>query len=141
MSCAGHLKAGESYEEGASRELAEELGLEGQTLTKLFDRTVNERFENGRTNREQQAIYTLTTAFSGCRPAFPELSGVYLLPIAGTRKVLSEEQADVQAHGLEADATGAFVAQTRRFTADDFIRPSFPYLRQVLTLLEEHGAA
>ena len=140
ISAAGHVRAGESWDDAATRELHEELAVDPVSsaphLRPLCSRRVEEARSDGRMNREYQRIYQLEgTDLERYTPRYPEVEGIFVLPIAETLAVLRGESSEVDGHGKQACSKEAVEAVTRRFNRSNFIESATEYLIDTLTRL------
>jgi len=123
VSAAGHLRAGETVEDGI-REVQEELGIPVDR-TQLFDlgyRTEAADLSSGRHNREYQFVSLLRCdlPLSAYRPQADEVDGLYWLPIADGLKLFSGGIAECCTRGVRYDG-GAWVEAERVMRREDFV--------------------
>ena len=142
MSVAGHYHAGEGGLQGGLRECKEELDLEvdPDQLQHYAIRKLDESLENGRINREFQDIYALSLPLdlTTLRPGFPEVRGVFWLPLEPTCEVLERHHSSVDATGRAANLeTEEWFDETRSVTYVDFIPEAVSYLRVVLEMMAD----
>jgi isopentenyl-diphosphate delta-isomerase len=89
-SAAGHLHKGESYEEGAKRELFEELGIQAEVrfLGKL---TIEEDYPNNEIEREYHALYICN--YDGkIKIQEDELTGAQFYPLNKLKEMINENK-------------------------------------------------
>jgi isopentenyldiphosphate isomerase len=137
ISAAGHVRAGERYDDAARRELQEELRVEVAKLVPLFkeENRVEEELSPHRTNRECQRIFWASLSDSlEPRPnpveveaafwvyadeVFELLRGARLSPVIATR------------------VGGRAAGKKHEVTLDDFIPTAHDYVRSVFSMLLE----
>ncbi|WP_028552585.1 NUDIX hydrolase [Paenibacillus sp. UNC451MF] len=136
ISCAGHLLAGETVEDGL-RELAEELGVNA-AFEELHSCGVyrEEQFlDGGKIDREFCHVFVLRAD----RPLHTyqlqedEVTGLYRIALEDVRRLTAGDMDSlVTAQGVEPDMNGVLLPVDRRFAARDFVPHSKAYFRLVL---------
>jgi len=89
-SAAGHLHKGESYEEGAKRELLEELGIKAE-MHLIDNFKIDEDYPNNEVEREHHALYICD--YDGMiKIQEEELAGAEFYPIDKLKQMIDEDR-------------------------------------------------
>lgn len=142
ISCAGHLAAGETIEEG-TRELEEELGLsvefkdlipcgvfaeEDLISDKLMDREFCHVF-----------IYRCDQALKSYELQPDEVSGLFAVTISDFKQLISGEQVEITASGFKRGMNGEFVDVEWPISLKALVPHPAAYFELLFQKLEEHG--
>lgn len=143
ISCAGHLLAGETVEDGV-RELEEELGVH-TAFDRLFPCGIyqEEQFlDGGKIDREFCHVFVLKDD----RPLHryqlqeDEVTGLYRIALTDVRRLAQGQiTSPIQAVGVEPDSKGVLRPIERTVEACDFVPHSPAYFELVLNAIEKTG--
>ncbi|TYP70702.1 NUDIX hydrolase [Paenibacillus methanolicus] len=146
ITAAGHLSAGETYEE-ASREIEEELGVPapfealvplGETRREMSGSAQGVSF----VDREISRMYGLPFAgeLTDLRLQADEVAGVYEAELSAMIDLFEGRRAQIEAQGVRLNGEGALVPASAQVAASQFVtRPASYYagvFRQLLHMLE-----
>ncbi|MFC4098648.1 NUDIX hydrolase [Paenibacillus xanthanilyticus] len=150
ITAAGHLSAGETYEE-ASREIEEELGVSApfETLVPLGE-TRREMTGSAQgvpfVDREISRMYGLpfTGELTDLRLQADEVAGVYEAELSAMIDLFEGRLAQVEASDVRLNGEGALAPASAHIAASQFVtRPASYYagvFRQLLQMLEPEGS-
>ncbi|AFH62615.1 NUDIX hydrolase [Paenibacillus caseinilyticus] len=139
ISCAGHLLAGESVEDGV-RELQEELGVEVS-----FDRLIScgifaeeDELPGGRMDREFCHVFVLPLSrpLESYRLQEDEVTGLYRMPLPVFRRLAEGLPLTAELSGAAVDAKGQLLPAVQRVTPERLVPHSPAYYRLVLDAVE-----
>jgi isopentenyldiphosphate isomerase len=137
ISCAGHLQAGESIQQG-SRELEEELGLSVpfEQLIPCGIYRVQNHIRPDLIDREICHVYGILSnqALASYQLQKDELTGLYLIGVEEVYRFLcgANPQGAITAAGVELDAYGMLQEVKQSFTSEDFVPHAPDYYKLVL---------
>lgn len=140
ISAAGHIKSGESVEEGV-REVAEELGIPvtHDELISLGYRIEVADQPNGQHNREYQAVFVLRSDLdlNEYSPQVEEVAGLLWVGIDDGLKLFSGTADAVSAEGIVYDKNArAWRSEHRKLRAADFLPRIQKYYLTILIMAE-----
>lgn len=140
-SCAGHLTAGETVEDGV-RELEEELGLAVSPTELIFCGAAAEEdhLPNGWVDREFNHVYLYPCGKPLQEYSFQteEISGLYWIDAAAFFSLLEGAAVTVHAEGYYLqEADGLLVPDRREVGRDDFALKSMEYYRLLFHSLKK----
>lgn len=143
-SCAGHLEAGESPEDGV-RELKEELGLHisSNTLHKVGIFKYNgEDVAKKVIDHEFCHVYALVRkaeTLEDYQPAIGEVSGLYLISLEEMKQLCRGLKQNVAIDGYEIDDNGVKTELGLRIDQDDLVKNDPLYYERLFTCLDNLG--
>ncbi|WNR42150.1 NUDIX hydrolase [Paenibacillus roseipurpureus] len=142
ISCAGHLAAGESVEEGA-RELEEELGLQ-VSFEDLIPCGVfaEEDFVSEQViDREfcHVFLYQCDQDLRSYELQPDEVTGLYAVKVSALKQLLHGECAEIPALGYRRGADGAYVKEVWDITLGELVPHPMAYYEQLFQKMDERG--
>jgi isopentenyldiphosphate isomerase len=143
-SCAGHLEAGESPEDGV-RELKEELGLHisSNTLHKVGIFKYNgEDVAKKIIDHEFCHVYALVRkaeTLEDYQPALGEVSGLFLISLEEMKQLCRGLKQNIAIDGYEIDDNGVKTELGLRIEQDDLVKNDPLYYEMLFTCLDNLG--
>jgi isopentenyldiphosphate isomerase len=140
ISCAGHLSAGESVEDGA-RELQEELGLQVDfgSLMKVgiysSEKVIHERL----IDRElcHVFLYLCEQSLLDYKLQIDEVTGLYEVSAEEIRQLLNDDLTEMIASGVHLAADGSLVEDHRTIYKKDIVPHDSDYFDLLFRAIEE----
>lgn len=140
ISCAGHLLAGESVEDGV-RELAEELGIEVafDELRPCGVYKEEQRISPELMDREFCHVFILPweQPLETYKLQEDEVTGLYRIGLSDVRLIAQGIARHIEVDGVEPDADGRLVPVKRTFNQADFVPHAEAYFHLVIQAVEQ----
>ena len=141
VSVGGHYRSGEGIE-GCLRELREELGLDvaAERLVPLGRRRIEQRYADGRVDREVQDVYLVVCALplEEYRPDPGEVDAVVAVPLGEFVEVARGALAEMSGEGMVWSELGGWRMAWVRVRAGDLVPSEDGYYRWVGEAARRH---